>query len=106
LTMPSASVWATSRSARGPHKWRGPLVELGWEEFVVVLPASDPLARRKRAVSLTELADRDWVLFGPDHGLSQLVLEVCARAGFTPRRTVQTNQVAAAAPLAAGRVRG
>jgi len=84
-----------------PSQWQGPLVELGWEEFVVVMPASDPLSRRKRAVSLTELADRDWVLFGPDHGLSQLVLEVCARAGFTPRRTVQTNQVAAAAPLAA-----
>jgi DNA-binding transcriptional LysR family regulator len=84
-----------------PPQWRGPLVELGWEEFVVVLPASDPLSRRKRAVSLTELAERDWVLFGADHGLSELVLAVCARAGFTPRKTVQTNQVAAAAPLAA-----
>jgi DNA-binding transcriptional LysR family regulator len=84
-----------------PPQWRGPLVELGWEEFVVVLPASDPLSRRKRSVSLAELADRDWVLFGPDHGLSELVLQVCASAGFTPRRTVQTDQVAAAAPLAA-----
>src|SRR3954447_22743420 len=84
-----------------PPQWRGPVVELGWEEFVVVLPASDPLARRKRTVSLDELAERDWVLFGPDHGLSELILGVCARAGFTPRRTVQTGQVAAAAPLAA-----
>jgi DNA-binding transcriptional LysR family regulator len=84
-----------------PPQWSGPMVELGWEEFVVVLPASDQLSRRKRAVSLGELADRDWVLFGPDHGLSQLVLDVCAGAGFTPRRTVQTDQVAAAAPLAA-----
>jgi DNA-binding transcriptional LysR family regulator len=83
-----------------PPQWQGALVELGWEEFVVVLPASDPLSRRKRPVSLDELAERDWVLFGPDHGLSQLVLEVCVRAGFTPRRTVQTDQVAAAAPLA------
>jgi DNA-binding transcriptional LysR family regulator len=84
-----------------PPEWRGPVVDLGWEEFVVVLPRSDPLARTERAVSLHELADRDWVLFGPEHGLSQLVLGVCARAGFTPRRTVQTGQVAAAAPLAA-----
>jgi DNA-binding transcriptional LysR family regulator len=52
-------------------------------------------------VSLEALAERDWVLFGPDHGLSELILEVCARAGFTPRRTVQTGQVAAAAHLAA-----
>jgi DNA-binding transcriptional LysR family regulator len=84
-----------------PREWHGPVVDLGWEEFVVVLPTSDPLARRKRAVALDELADRDWVLFGPDHGLSELVLGICARAGFTPRRTVQTGQVAAAAHLAA-----
>ncbi|HUE26616.1 MAG TPA: LysR family transcriptional regulator [Solirubrobacteraceae bacterium] len=84
-----------------PFDWSGPVVELGWEEFVVVLPATDPLARRKRPVSLDELKDRDWVLFGPGHGLSELVLETCARAGFTPRRTVETGQVAAAPNLAA-----
>jgi DNA-binding transcriptional LysR family regulator len=84
-----------------PPKWRGEVVELGWEEFVAVLPASDPLARSKRPVGLEQLAERDWVLFGPDHGLSELILETCARAGFSPRRTVQTGQVAAAAHLAA-----
>jgi DNA-binding transcriptional LysR family regulator len=83
-----------------PPQWSGPVIELGWEEFVVVVPASDPLSRTKRAVSLDQLAERDWVLFGPEHGLSELVLGVCAGAGFTPRRTVQTDQVAAAAPLA------
>ncbi len=85
---------------RPPH-WRGRIADLGWEEFVAVLPASDPLARRHRAVALDELAERNWVLFGPDHGLSELILEQCARAGFVPRRTVQTGQVAAAAHLAA-----
>jgi DNA-binding transcriptional LysR family regulator len=84
-----------------PPQWEGRIVELGWEEFVVVLPASDPLARRRGAVALAALADRDWVLFGPGHGLSELTLEVCARAGFTPHRTVQTGQVAAAPHLAA-----
>jgi len=83
-----------------PPRWPGSVVELGWEEFVVVLPVSDSLARTKRPVSLDQLAERDWVLFGPDHGLSELVLGVCAGAGFTPRRIVQTDQVAAAAPLA------
>jgi DNA-binding transcriptional LysR family regulator len=84
-----------------PQRWQGPIVELGWEEFVVVLPASDPLAGSSGAVPLELLSDRDWVLFGSDHGLSELILEVCARAGFTPRRTVQTGQVAAAPHLAA-----
>jgi DNA-binding transcriptional LysR family regulator len=84
-----------------PSHWRGPVVDLGWEEFVVVLPASDPLAKARRRVPLEDLADRDWVLFGPDHGLSALILDVCASAGFTPRKTVQTAQVAAAGHLAA-----
>ena len=84
-----------------PPEWHGPVVELGWEEFVAVLPASDPLARNKRPIALEQLADRDWVLFGSDHGLSELILEICARAGFTPRRTIQTGQVAAAGHLAA-----
>jgi DNA-binding transcriptional LysR family regulator len=85
---------------RPPH-WNGPLVALGWEEFVVVLPRSDPLTKRKRAISLEELADRDWVLYGPDHGLTQLIQTACARAGFMPRSAAQTGQVAAAAHLAA-----
>jgi DNA-binding transcriptional LysR family regulator len=84
-----------------PPQWSGPVVELGWEEFVAVLPTSDPLAKRKRPILLEELAERDWVLFGPDHGLSELILEICARAGFTPRRTVETGQVAAATHLVA-----
>jgi len=84
-----------------PPDWQGPVVELGWEEFVAVLPASDPLAKSKLPVALEQLAERDWVLFGVDHGLSELILEVCAGAGFAPRRTVQTGQVAAASHLAA-----
>jgi DNA-binding transcriptional LysR family regulator len=84
-----------------PSGWGGPVAPLGWEEFVVVLPSSDPLAAGRRPIALEALAERDWVLFGPGHGLSELVLAVCTRAGFTPRRTVQTGQVAAAAHLAA-----
>ena len=84
-----------------PAQWTGPVIELGWEQFVAVLPRSDPLARRKRSLALEELADRDWILFGPDHGLTTLILEACARVGFAPRRAVRTGQVAAAAHLAA-----
>jgi DNA-binding transcriptional LysR family regulator len=84
-----------------PAQWTGPIVSLGWEEFVAVLPRADPLGRRRGAPELEELADRDWVLFGADHGLTELVIEACAGAGFVPRRTVQTGQVVAAAHLAA-----
>jgi len=47
------------------------------------------------------LADRDWVLYGPDHGLTHLIQTACARVGFVPRSVAQTGQVAAAAHLAA-----
>jgi DNA-binding transcriptional LysR family regulator len=84
-----------------PAQWRGPIIELGWEQFVVIVPSRDPLAGTTNPVPLSALADRDWVLFGPGHGLSDLILEACALAGFVPRRTVQTTQVAAASHLAA-----
>ena len=50
-----------------------------------MVPRRDPLAGRKR-VRLEELADRDWVLYHPDHGLAGIVEEVCRGAGFTPTR--------------------
>ena len=84
-----------------PPQWPGPVVALGWEEFVAVLPLSDPLAKNKRALALDELAERDWVQFGPNHGLSEVILEVCAGAGFAPRRIVETGQVAAGCRLVA-----
>ena len=67
-----------------PPGWHGPVVELGWEEFVAVLPASDPLAQNKRPIALEQLAERDWVLFGPDHGLSELILDACAARASRP----------------------
>jgi DNA-binding transcriptional LysR family regulator len=84
-----------------PPDWSGPLVHLGWEEFVVVLPSSDPLTKSRRPLPLDALADREWVLFHHDHGFSELIAYVCARAGFVPRGSVRTGQVAAAAHLAA-----
>lgn len=80
--------------------WEGPLVRVGWEEFVLVLAPSDPLADRK-AIRLEDLADREWVLYHPDHGLAGIVEETCRRAGFVPRGTVRTSQAEGAARLAA-----
>lgn len=86
-----------------PTGWSGPVRGLGWEEFVVVLPTSDPLAAegKERKVALEELSERDWVLFDPAHGLHDLTQRACAKAGFVPRAAVRTGQVSAAAQLAA-----
>src|SRR5436190_7253519 len=79
--------------------WEGPLEIVSWEEFVVVLPPDDPLAGRQ-ALRLEELADREWVLYHPDHGLAGVLDEVCRRAGFSPRGTVRTSQAEGGARLA------
>ena len=66
----------------------------------------DPLWGRPAAkpVSLAALADRSWILFPTTHGLSQVVAEACARAGFSPRPAVTTQQFDAAVRLAAAGV--
>jgi DNA-binding transcriptional LysR family regulator len=89
--------------AIGPRpllEWEGPLEQVDWEEFVIVLPPDDPLAGRG-SVRVEELADRDWVLYHPDHGLAGIVDEVCRQAGFAPRGTVRTSQAEGGARLAA-----
>jgi DNA-binding transcriptional LysR family regulator len=89
-----------------PLQETGPVERLGWEEFVVVVGPRDPLWRidARVRVPLETLADRRWVLFPPAHGLSELIATACARAGFVPRGAVQTQQVEAAARLAAAGV--
>jgi DNA-binding transcriptional LysR family regulator len=89
--------------ALGPRpvrRWDGPLEVVGWEEFVLVSPSSEPLARR-RSITLDDVRDRDWVLYHPDHGLAGVVEEVCRQAGFRPRGTVRTSQAEGAVRLAA-----
>jgi DNA-binding transcriptional LysR family regulator len=83
-----------------PAVWHGPLEELGMEELVVVLPYSDPLAGEE-TIRLEALADRQWVLYPPGHGLTDLVEGACRAAGFQPRVSVRTTQVEAATRLAA-----
>ena len=84
-----------------PPRWAGPVVSLGWEQFVVVLPPADPLADGSGPVALAELADRNWILYEPSQGLSDYVATACAIAGFRPRKAVLTSQVQAAVRLAA-----
>ncbi|HZU19887.1 MAG TPA: LysR family transcriptional regulator [Gaiellaceae bacterium] len=89
--------------ALGPmpvRRWDGPLEMVGWEEFVLVVPLRDPLARR-RSVRLEQLHDRQWVLYHPDHGLAGIVESLCRGAGYSPRGTVRTSQAEGAVRLAA-----
>lgn len=83
-----------------PTSWNGPVVSLGYERFVIVLPQTDELAGRK-TVRLSELSEREWVLFEPGFGLAEVVAAACGRAGFQPRASVHTAQSEAAARLAA-----
>src|SRR5919198_131247 len=83
-----------------PVAWPGPVERLGWEELVVVLPFSDSLAGES-TIRLEALADRQWILFQPGHGLTDVVVAACRRAGFQPRVAVRTTQVEAATRLAA-----
>jgi DNA-binding transcriptional LysR family regulator len=86
-----------------PIGWDGPVTALGWEELVVILPPSDPLAGRRR-LPLAALADRAWVLFPPGHGLMEVASAACRHAGFQPQVAVRTTQVEAAARLVAAGV--
>lgn len=85
-----------------PENWDGPVYRMPDEEFVVVLPADDPLASSDSdALDLALLADRDWVHYTPDNGLAEFVDTVCIRAGFRPRAAVRAEQTATAPLLAA-----
>jgi len=82
-----------------PQRWAGEQLPLGEEEFVVVLPVDDPLAGNE-VIDLADLADRNWVTFERDHGLSEYLTTACAQAGFIPRPAAQLAEVGAALRLA------
>jgi DNA-binding transcriptional LysR family regulator len=85
-----------------PRRWDGPLRSLGLEDLVVMLAVDDPLVRgRRRRVKLELLAERPWVLYRPENGLTPAVTEACAAAGFVPRAAVRTYHTATAMQLAA-----
>ncbi|WP_194918326.1 LysR family transcriptional regulator [Catenulispora rubra] len=80
-----------------PQGFEGIVRPLGGEEFVVVTAAEDPIADAGGAtIRLAELADREWVHFTPDSGLSDILDRACADAGFAARVAVRTEQGASA----------
>lgn len=75
------------------------VIEVGSEEFVLLLPKDDPLAAEER-IDPHQLRDREWVLYSHDHGLNSLVLRACSLWGFSPHEAMRTSQVEAMVRLA------
>ena len=67
---------------------------------MLVVASSDPIARQPH-VAVSDLRDREWVLYHPDHGLAGILEEICRGAGFRPRGSVRTSQAEGAVRLAA-----
>ncbi|CAL9630689.1 HTH-type transcriptional regulator CynR [Streptomyces sp. enrichment culture] len=88
-----------------PKDWTGPLVRVGREELVIVVPSGDPLAGRG-AVRLAELADRDWVrcAMEPLVGGQPVLDWACGAVGFTPRTVLRTDHTSTAVRMAAAGV--
>jgi DNA-binding transcriptional LysR family regulator len=84
-----------------PPAWDGTAHDLGAEEFVVLGPADLDLPGDPPTVKLADLADREWVHFNPESGLSDVLNRACAAAGFQPRVSVRTEQGTSAGTLAA-----
>ncbi|WP_181794826.1 LysR family transcriptional regulator [Streptomyces sp. WELS2] len=86
-----------------PEDWEGTARHIGAEEFLVVTRSDDPVALADRAprVRLSDLAEREWVHFTPDSGLSDILEQACDAAGFHPRVAVRTEQAPSAIGYAA-----
>ncbi|BCN36907.1 LysR family transcriptional regulator [Alicycliphilus denitrificans] len=64
------------------------------DDLVAVLPATHPLAKRKR-IDLGQLAEETFIMFSRTHvpNLRATILEVCRKGGgFTPRVTQEATQ--------------
>jgi DNA-binding transcriptional LysR family regulator len=84
-----------------PDEWAGPVRELGVEEFVLVLPTGEATPSRGKRLPVRDLCARRWVHYEQVNGLAEVLDQVCATAGFTPRVAVRTAQTSAAPRLAA-----
>lgn len=88
-----------------PKEWLGPVLRVGREELVLVVPSDDPLSGRG-AVRLAELADRDWIRCAMEPLVEgQPVLDwACGALGFTPRTVLRTEHTSTAVRMAAAGV--
>lgn len=80
-----------------PEGWTGGSSPLTTEDFVVVLSSG---AQRDAPVDIAALRDEEWVHFVPGNGLGDVLDGACARAGFSPRVALRTEQARAAVEYA------
>ena len=62
------------------------------EPLVALLPAHHPLSK-KRSVSLADVRDIPFILFGSGFALHRIILDACHNAGFEPRIAVRSSQI-------------
>ncbi|MBT2456184.1 LysR family transcriptional regulator [Streptomyces sp. ISL-86] len=88
-----------------PKEWTGPVVPVGREELVLVVPFDDPLAGRG-AVRLAELADREWIRCAMEPVIQgrPFLDWACGQVGFTPRTVLRTEHTSTAVRMAAAGV--
>jgi DNA-binding transcriptional LysR family regulator len=88
-----------------PAHWPGPVVRVGQEEIVLVVPFDDPLAGRT-TVRLAELSGHYWVRCAMEAVVEgrPFLDRVCERAGFVPRTAVRTEHTSTAVRMAAAGV--
>ena len=71
------------------------------EQTWIALPRQHPLARQATLLNLEQLADDDWMV-EPDGVLREAVLRRCREAGFEPRLTHETADIAQVRALLSG----
>ncbi|KIF70974.1 LysR family transcriptional regulator [Streptomyces sp. AcH 505] len=88
-----------------PRDWQGPVVHVGIEEIVLVVPFDDRLAGRT-TVALAELSDRTWVRCAMEPVVEgrRFLDWACGKAGFAPRTAVWTEHSSTAVRMAAAGV--
>jgi len=64
---------------------------LSEQDLLLSVPEQHPLARRSR-IRVTELADEPFVTLEHGYGLRQIIDELCAAAGFTPRIAFESQE--------------
>jgi DNA-binding transcriptional LysR family regulator len=70
------------------------------EPLVLGVPRGHPLARRS-AIALAALGDEPMIALTPGSGLRTVLEDACRDAGFTPRITAETSELASMVELAA-----
>ncbi|MER6997110.1 LysR family transcriptional regulator [Streptomyces sp. NPDC000410] len=88
-----------------PERWSGPVLRVGDEEIVLVVPFDDRLAGRS-TVRLEELSDHTWIRCAMEplvHG-RRFLDWACGQAGFSPRTAVRTEHTSTAVRMAAAGV--